>query len=197
MTGGTPTDAEIIEGSFSEPERFAGLYDRHHGIIHRYLARRLGRDRADDLMAETFLVAFRRRERYDLGRPDARPWLFGIATNLVAQHRREEARFWRLIARTGVDQSVESPIDQVTDRVSAQGMRGELAAVLARLPRGQRDVLLLSAAGGLTAGEIAAALGIAEGTVHSRLSRARKKTSDALGGTDPRETGERYVHERA
>ncbi|WP_235036926.1 RNA polymerase sigma factor [Actinomadura sp. K4S16] len=180
-----------------EPERFAVLYDRHHEVVHRYIARRLGRDLADDLMAETFLVAFQRRERFDLTRPDARPWLYGIATNLVGQHHRTESRFWRHIARTGVDHVVEFPGDQVADRVSAQGLRGELAAVIARLPRGQRDVLLLTAAGGLSTEEIASALGIAKGTVHSRLSRARKKTGDALGGADPREIREEYLHERA
>lgn len=184
------TDAEVIEASLREAERFAVLYDRHHATVHRYIARRLGRDQADDLMAETFLIAFGQRDRYDATCPNARPWLYGIATNLIGQHHRAENRFWRTIARTGVDPAVESPSDRVTERVSAQGMRRELATALARLPRGQRDVLLLTAAGGLTADEIASALGVAKGTVHSRLNRARKKTRDALGGTDPRVVGE-------
>lgn len=181
------TDAEVIEASLREPECFAELYDRHHEVIHRYIARRLGRDLADDLMAETFLIAFDRRDRYDAAREDARPWLYGIATNLVGQHRRAEVRFWRLIQRTGADPAVESPAGPVTDRVTAQASRRALAAALAKLPRGQRDVLLLTAAGDLTPGEIASALGIARGTVHSRLNRARKKTRDVLGGVDPLE----------
>jgi RNA polymerase sigma-70 factor (ECF subfamily) len=183
------TDAEVIDASLRDPERFAELYDRHHATIHRYIARRLGRDQADDLMAETFLIAFAQRERYDLTYAGARPWLYGIATNLIGQHHRAEDRFWRLIARTGVDPAAESPSERVAERVSAQGMRRELAAALARLPRGQRDVLLLTAAGGLSADEIASALGIAKGTVHSRLNRARRKTRDALGGTDPMSVG--------
>ncbi|GAA0348676.1 RNA polymerase sigma factor [Actinoallomurus spadix] len=184
------TDAAVIDASLRDPERFAELYDRHHATIHRYIARRLGRDQADDLMAETFLIAFAQRERYDLTCAGARPWLYGIATNLIGQHHRAENRFWRLIARTGADPAVESPSERVAERVSAQGMRRELAAALARLPRGQRDVLLLTAAGGLSADEIASALGIAKGTVHSRLNRARRKTRDALGGIDPRDVGE-------
>ena len=187
------TDAELIEGSLREPERFALLYDRHHQMVHRYIARRLSRDLADDLMAETFLTAFRRRERYDLSRPDARPWLYGIATTVVGQHHREESRFWRLIARTGVDHVVDFPGDQVADRVSAVGLRRELATALAALPRGQRDVLMLTAAGRLSTEEIAVALGIARGTVRSRLSRARKKTGDALGGADPRNPREEFI----
>jgi RNA polymerase sigma factor (sigma-70 family) len=184
------TDAEVIEVSLREPERFAILYDRHHQRVHHYIARRLGHDLADDLMAETFLVAFQARARYDLAYVDARPWLYGIATNLIGRRQRAETRFWRLIARTGVDDTVEPPVDQVTDRVTAQGLRRELASAVAGLPRGQRDVLLLTAAGGLSAEEIASALGIAKGTVHSRLNRARKKMRNVLGGTDPREVAE-------
>jgi RNA polymerase sigma-70 factor (ECF subfamily) len=184
------TDAEVIEVSLREPERFATLYDRHHQRVHRYVARRLGHDLADDLMAETFLIAFQGRARYDLAYADARPWLYGIATNLIGRRHRAETRFWRLIAQTGVDDTVEPPIDQVTDRVTAQSMRRELASAVAGLPRGQRDVLLLTAAGGLSAEEIASALGIAKGTVHSRLNRARKKMRNVLGETDPREVAE-------
>lgn len=184
------TDAEVIEVSLREPERFAILYDRHHQRVHQYVARRLGHDLADDLMAETFLIAFQARARYDLAYVDARPWLYGIATNLIGRNHRAETRFWRLIARTGVDDTVEPPSDQVTDRVAAQSMRRELASAVAGLPRGQRDVLLLTAAGGLSAEEIASALGVARGTVHSRLNRARKKMRNVLGGTDPREVAE-------
>src|ERR1700704_4127659 len=89
-------DAAVIEASRAEPDRFASLFDRHAPYIHRYLARRVGRQAADDLVAETFLVAFRKRASYDGRCRDARPWLYGIATNLVAQHRREEARQFRL-----------------------------------------------------------------------------------------------------
>ena len=90
--GPAADDAAVIEGSWREPERFAVLFDRHAPHIYRYLARRAGRQVADDLVAETFLVAFAKRDRYDLGHADARPWLYGIATNLVGQHRRDEAR---------------------------------------------------------------------------------------------------------
>jgi RNA polymerase sigma-70 factor, ECF subfamily len=187
------TDADVIEASLRDPERFALLYDRHHSMVHRYIARRLGFDAADDLMAETFLIAFKARGRYDLTRADARPWLYGIATNLVGRRHRAESRFWQLIARTGVDDVVEPPSDQVTDRVAAQSLRRELASAIAGLPRGQRDVLLLTASSGLSTEEIAAALGVAKGTVHSRLNRARKKMRHALGEIDPREVAEGAV----
>jgi DNA-directed RNA polymerase specialized sigma24 family protein len=83
-------DAGVIERSWHEPEQFAMLFDRHARLIHRYVARRVGGEAADDLVAETFLAAFGKRRRYDTSYSDARPWLYGIATNLIGQHRRDE-----------------------------------------------------------------------------------------------------------
>ena len=94
----------------------------------RYIARRLGPDAADDLVAETFLAAFRKRGRYDSAQADARPRLYGIATRLIGRHQRDEVRFFRAIARTGVDPAAEPVADQVTDRVAAQAASRELAA---------------------------------------------------------------------
>jgi DNA-directed RNA polymerase specialized sigma24 family protein len=89
-------DAAIIEAARTEPEAFAELFDRHAALIHRYIARRIGTEIADDVTAETFLVAFRRRRQYDCSYADARPWLYGIATHLVSQHRRDESRQLRV-----------------------------------------------------------------------------------------------------
>ncbi|MFI7708855.1 RNA polymerase sigma factor [Nonomuraea sp. NPDC049480] len=146
--------------------------------MHRYIARRLGPDVGDDLMAETFLRAFRQRERYDPTFSDARPWLYGIATNLISRHRRSEVRFFKAIARTGVDPAAET-LDAVTDRLSAQGMRKQLAAALAHLNAGERDVLLLLAAG-LSYKETARALDVSIGTVSSRMNRGRTKMRATL-----------------
>jgi len=100
---GAGDDAALIARSLHAPECFGVLFDRHAPAIGRYIARRLGPDAADDLVAETFLVAFRRRGHYDLAHGDARPWLYGIATRLIGRHRRQEVRFFRAIARTGAD----------------------------------------------------------------------------------------------
>ena len=80
-----PSDAELIERSWGEPEAFAVLFDRYAADIHHYAARRLGTGAADDLVAETFLGAFRRRTSYDTTRARARPRLYGIATTLIAR----------------------------------------------------------------------------------------------------------------
>jgi RNA polymerase sigma-70 factor, ECF subfamily len=177
-------DAGLIAASLSAPECFGPLFDRHAPAIHRYIARRLGPDAADDLVAETFLAAFRRRACYDPAHADARPWLYGIATRLIGRHRRDEVRFFRAIARTGVDPAAEPVADRVTDRIAAQAASRELAAAVAKLPQAQRDVLLLVASG-LGYQEVAVALAVPAGTVSSRLVRARRKVREALGGQDP------------
>lgn len=183
-------DAELIARSVTDPECFGVVFDRHAPAIFRYVTRRLGPDTAQDLVAETFLAAFGQRHQYDCGRQDARPWLYGIATNLIGRHRRDEVRFFRAIARTGVDPAAEPVADQVIRRVSADAVGRQLAAAVAGLPQHQRDVLLL-AASGLSYEEAAVALGIPAGTVSSRLVRARAKVRKALGGINPAdESGE-------
>src|SRR3954470_10010215 len=93
------TDAVIIGRSVREAECFAAVFDRYYAEIHGYVTRRLGQSLADDLASETFLIAFARRDRYDPAHADARPWLYGIASNLVARHHRAEHRRYRAMAR--------------------------------------------------------------------------------------------------
>jgi RNA polymerase sigma factor (sigma-70 family) len=188
--GSAADDAAVIESSWLEPERFAVLFDRHAPHIHRYLARRAGRQVADDLVAETFLTAFAKRDRYDLGYSDARPWLYGIATNLVGQHRRDEARQYRIRQGAVAEPEVPDHADRVAAGVTAQAMRALLDAALAALPAGDRDVLLLIAWEQLTYQEVSRALAIPAGTVRSRLHRARTKVRQVLAGTDAAATYE-------
>jgi RNA polymerase sigma-70 factor (ECF subfamily) len=186
----TDSDADLIELSRSEPARFAEVFDRYYGEIHGYAARRLGHSLADDVAAETFLVAFRRRGSYDLARPTARPWLYGIAANLIAGHRRAEVRQYRALARTGPAAVAEEPAERVAGRVDAAAQRGRLAAALAGIAPADRDVLLLVAWAQLSCEETAHALGIPAGTARSRLHRARQQIRAALGGADPTDIGE-------
>ncbi|MBE1492826.1 RNA polymerase sigma factor [Plantactinospora soyae] len=178
----TLTDAAVIERSVRDPESFAVIFDRHAPYIHRYLARRLGAGVADDMVAETFLAAFRRRERFDTAHPDSRPWLYGIATNVVSQHRREEEREYRLRQAYVPATSEASHADRVATVVTAQSLRQVLFGALAGLSSGDRDVLLLVAWEELTYDEVATALAIPVGTVRSRLHRARKLLRAGLGG---------------
>ena len=182
-----PTDTELIAGSTDEPELFAALFDRHATAVHRYLGRRVG-DLADDLLSETFLIAFRRRAAYRAEHVEVRPWLMGIATNVVHGHLRTERRRYRALARASTEPvSSGASTDEAHDRVAAQALRAPLAAALAALKPRDRDVLLLFAWGQLGYEEIAAALDVPIGTVRSRLNRARRQTRAALGTTSPLE----------
>ncbi len=178
------TDAELIEASWTDPEQFAHLFDRHAPLIHRYIARRAGHETAEDLVAETFLAAFGARRRYLTSYADARPWLYGIATKLIGQHRRDEARQLRIRLAAVPEPDDPGPGDKVAADVTATSVRGVLAAALAALPGGDRDVLLLIAWEQLSYGEVASALGVPVGTVRSRLSRARKRLRAALAGAE-------------
>ena len=175
------TDAQVIEASWRHPDRFGAVFDRYFASIHRYVHLRLGESAADDLAAETFLRAFRSRDRFDLTCSSARPWLYGIASNLVAEHRRGEARRYRALARSADAAEIASHDERVVQRVSAAVMQPRLAAGLARLSAGDRDVLLLVACAQLSYGEVAEALGIPQGPVGSRLNRARKKLRKIIG----------------
>jgi RNA polymerase sigma factor (sigma-70 family) len=173
-------DAAVIAGSLADPEQFAVLFQRHAPRLYRYVARRIGPEVAEDVVAETFLHAFRQRAGYRGDCPDATPWLYGIATRLVGRHRRAEIRQYRALARTGVDQVAESFTDAVDARVSAAGQYRQVAGELAALPAAYRDALLLVAWGELSYEEAALTLGVPVGTVRSRLSRARARLRKQL-----------------
>lgn len=154
-------------------EQFTDVHDRYFAPVYRYVAGRLGAQAAEDVAAETFLVAYDRRKTFDATRGELRSWLFGIATNLVSRHRRKEARHYRALSRL----ETPRPAEGHENRVVAAGQLGK---ALARLTAGERDVLLLVALADLGYAEVGQALGISPGTVGSRLSRARKKLAPVL-----------------
>jgi RNA polymerase sigma-70 factor (ECF subfamily) len=189
-------DARVIERSWRDGDRFAEIFDRHYADIHAFAARRLGASLADDVAAETFLIAFDRRRRYDVRHPSARPWLYGIASNLIARHHRAELRQYRALARAGTAERVEGGAAETLDgwaeradgRLDAAAHRARLAAALVEIAPRDREVLLLVAWAQLTCEEAATALGIPAATARSRLHRARRKTRAALADADPRST---------
>ena len=178
------SDRDLILASGDEPARFVEIFDRHFQSIYRYARRRAGESAADDIASETFLVAFARRGSYREDQPDARPWLFGIATNLVRRRRRDEERMLRAYGRMAPGEHSDDHV-AVDARVDAGRLQPLLAKALLKLRRPERDTLLLIAWADLTYQEAAAALKVPVGTVRSRLSRARERIRKELRLSDP------------
>ena len=169
-------------GPLEDHRAFEVAFTVHFPSVHRFLARRVGSALADDLAAETFAVAFRRRASFDPSLGELRAWLFGIATNLLRAHWREEQHLLALEARIAGEPG--PPASESDDEALARWVAPHLARALSLLSQDQRDVLLLHAWADLSSEEIASALGVPAGTIRSRLSRARAELRDYLGDFD-------------
>lgn len=187
---GDDSDAAVIAASLDSPVQFGVIFDRHATVLHRYLVRRVGPDEAESMMGEVFRIAFERRATYDLARPLARPWLYGIATNLLAKHRRTEARRLRAVARLAAQRlpplDVTEPLIVALD---AEELWPRVADAVTALPEPERDALVLHVWEELSYDDVAEALGVPVGTVRSRLNRARGRLRE-LAATSGREQDE-------
>jgi RNA polymerase sigma factor (sigma-70 family) len=179
---GDRSDAELIEASLANPEEFGTLFRRYYPAIYRYLTRMVGREEGNDLTADVFEKAFRARHTYDLARPSASSWLYGIASYVAIAHYRKRLRRNRIHPPAGGGPEVaNSPDmappfdDDVASRVDAGAAHAELRLVLAKLRPEEREVVSLYVLADLTYPEIGEALGIPVGTVRSRLSRGRSR----------------------
>lgn len=168
------SDVEEIARSLVHPQAFGAIFDRHAEAILRYAARRAGREVAESLIGEVFRIAFERRKSYDPSYPSARPWLYGIAANLLQKHRRAEARRFRANARLAAERSA-SDGGRASSAVDARLFLPRVVEAIEALPRGEREALLLYAWEELPYDAIAAALNVPVGTVRSRLNRARSR----------------------
>jgi RNA polymerase sigma factor (sigma-70 family) len=163
------TDGLLIAQSLrGTPEAFVEIVRRHEVAIHRYLTRRAGHQAADDLLGEVWVRAFGTRHSYDTSHDDARPWLYGIARNVLRAHWRTG----RTIDLSTPEEALD-PWDEITDRLDLAVRARALVSALRELPSSERDVLLLVAWEQLTPAEAAVVLSIPPGTARSRLHRAR------------------------
>lgn len=173
----TMNDAALIELSQVEPEAFGEIFDRHFTAIYRFCARRTGPGRGEDLAGDVFRWAFEFRHRYDLSRPDARPWLYGVALNFVRDALRSSGREFAAYGRLfdpGID--VLNEIDfQVASALDAKSDLAAVAMALEGQPIEDVETLLLYAWEGLSYAEIAESLNVPIGTVRSRLNRIRQR----------------------
>jgi RNA polymerase sigma factor (sigma-70 family) len=182
------TDAEIFQRSIRDPDAFREIFDRHATAVHAYARRRIGMTAGEEILAQTFLTAFEKRARFDLSYGSARPWLLGIATNIIRHHLREEREHLRALGKMFRERP-EEPVDDVA-RLDAQRMKPRLIAALLALSDDDRETFLLLALGQLTYEEVASALRIPIGTVRSRIHRARIHLRERVPGRTAITAGE-------
>jgi RNA polymerase sigma factor (sigma-70 family) len=179
-------DGVLIRRSVrNRPDAFVEVVRRHEVAIHAYLARRAGRQAADDLLAEAWLRAFAARAGYDTRYGDAGPWLYGIARNVLREH-------WRTGGNdelTAISETSVDPWDGVNDRLDSTERAKTLMSAVRTLPPAEREVLLLVAWEQLTPAEAAEALGVPQGTARSRLHRARAALRQVLDEREAEQAG--------
>jgi RNA polymerase sigma-70 factor, ECF subfamily len=172
-----------LQGSAGDEERaFNALFESSYPQLRRFVMRRVeNRAAAEDVLAETFAIAWRRRER---DRDSALPWLFGICHNVIANHRRAVKRRSRLLNRLA-----SSRTDLGRDPAESLAERTEIGRAFAELNDSQREVLRLIAWDELSASEAAAVLGCTPAAFRVRLHRARSELAKHLGeaGHEPNE----------
>lgn len=157
---------------------FAAIFRRHVGAIRGFIASRVGAEAAEDLVAETFVVAWKLCSRFDKRFSSARPWLYGIATKVLQRHHEIEHRWQRAIdAGTAIE---EPQLDE--SGASAGTADPDLVRAIARLDIREREVLLLHALGEMKIVEVAAAVGISPVAARLRLHRARKQLIAEIEG---------------
>lgn len=184
------SDAELWRAAASGSDAaFGALFERHASAVYNYCFRRRGDwAEAEDLTSAVFLEAWRRRDEVVLTTDSIRPWLFGVATNLLRNDIRSRRRRDAALARFAVvgEQAPIVMADEVADRLDDQRRMKALLRQLEGLPIEQQEVIALVLWCGLSYADAAVALGVREGTVKSRLSRARSALREPLelGGHD-------------
>lgn len=165
----------------TDEDRFAALYETHYAAIHSYCSRRTGRDRVDDAIAETFLVAWKRIADVPAGH-EALLWLYRVAYRVVGHDWRSDVRRRRLTERVGSVRQVAARTPE--DRAISDDDCDRMLDALATLKPDEAEILRLVAWEGLAAGELAGMLDVRPNTASQRLSRARKHLAQAFDGLE-------------
>ncbi|TMR91872.1 RNA polymerase sigma factor [Nonomuraea basaltis] len=159
---------------------FGALFDECSKAVYNHAFRLTGNwSTAEDVMALTFLEAWRLRGRIDAEGGSLRPWLLGIATNVARNVRRAARRHDDALARLPRGEEVPDFADEVVGRIDDAERLAAVRAAYGGLRRQEQDVFALCVWAGLDYAQAAEALGIPVGTVRSRLSRARRKLAAA------------------
>ena len=173
-----PDDSELIARSLDgDNDAFVTVVRRHEAAVGGYLARRVGREMAEDLLGEVWVTALAARAKYDRSFSDARPWLFGVAHNTLRRHWRSRPAEQPVADLTGMASGWD-PWTAVDSRVDAASV---LRQALAMLGPQQREILTLVAWDDLTVADAGRVLGLPPGTARRCLHEARVALRNAPG----------------
>lgn len=177
-------DAAIIAASLAgDPDAFGEIFDRYFQALRGFVVSRVGAADGPDLAAQVFVTAFENRHKFKPEYGTARPWLYGIASNLVRRHFRRKKRGRRAFQRVAVRDAgdlVTDPMPQVDEQYEALDEASRLRVALDRLRPQDREIILLATWEEMSYAEISDALGIPVGTVRSRLARSRERLRELL-----------------
>ena len=173
------TDEELAEAARADARYFELLYDRYADRLYRYALSRTGSPTiADDIVSEAVVTALERLEQFDPERGAFRSWLFTITSSKIADHRRRHRRFWRAINRRW---RPDPPGDSAFELALRGDERSRVHRAVERLSEPNREVVTLRFVADLPIAAIAGTLGISEGAVKMRLSRALRQLAEDLG----------------
>jgi RNA polymerase sigma factor (sigma-70 family) len=183
MTLRTLTDAALWNrAQGGDDEAFGALFDRHSRTVYNFCFRRTADwSAAEDLTSVVFLETWRRRRHVRMESGSLLPWLYGVATKVLSNHRRSLRRHRDALARVPALPAAPDDADEVTARLDAERRMRRVLESIKALPRRDREVLTLCVWEGLGYEEVAQSLGIPVGTVRSRLARARARLRDGTG----------------
>ena len=184
------TDRELWEQAAAGSDAaFGVLFDRHARAVYNHCFRLTASwSTAEDLTSTVFLHAWRHRDRTRLHEDSCRGWLLAVATNLARTERRSMGRRLALLRRLPAPRAVPDHAEEVAGRLDDERRMREVLAAVRQLPRAQREAVALCLWAGLGYPEAAAALGVAEGTVRSRVSRARARLAGLVPAPHPQPT---------
>lgn len=169
-------DADWTAAQAGSDVAFAAIFDRHFTAVYQHCFRLTASwSGAEDAASATFLTAWRKCDQVRIVGGTALPWLLVIATNEVRNQQRSLRRWLSAGRRIPEQTSTADHSDDVSQRVDDVRRMQVLLATIRRFPQAEREVLALCGWSGLSYAEAAATLGVAEGTVRSRLSRARAR----------------------
>lgn len=169
-------DADVMRRlATGELDALGELYDRHHAPVRTFVARMTcDAEDVDDLVHETFLAAAKASASYD-GRASCRPWLIGIAVQLLRRRRQRFGMFFQVL------QSVRSTARPHVDPRDALEAKTDIEWALRQLTEPKRLAILMAEVDGMSCAEIALALEVPIGTVWTRLHSARREMLELLG----------------